>query len=123
MTEQQNNVVTYEEIMRMNQQSWDTLLLMTDVIPRINGSGKVTLKLAEYEKVMNNVKMLQKTLLEITRLRTALSCIENVGELLALPNDETLNIMKELTKATQEGTEENHWAYQVLVTDQRNKYR
>lgn len=111
MTEQKSDVVTHEEIMQMNQQSWDALLLMTDVIPRINGSGKVTLTLVEYEKIMNNVKLLQKALLEITRLRTGLSCIENADEAIQLCYEEAVGVMKELAKATLEGTEKEHWAY------------
>ena len=126
MTEQKNDVVTHEEIMQMNQQSWDALLLMTDVIPRINGSGKVTLTLVEYEKIMNNVKLLQKALLEITRLRTGLSCIENADETIQLDNEDAVQVMKELAKATLEGTEKEHWVYKFSeeeYQDYKNSFK
>lgn len=121
MTEQKSDVVTHEEIMQMNQQSWDVLLLMTDVIQRVDGSGTVTLTLQEYGELASNVKSLQKALLEITRLKHALTSVVCCQQTLQLDNEDTVQVMKELAKAALEGTEKEHWASKRLAEELQEK--
>lgn len=117
MTEKLNDVVTHEEIMQMNQQSWDVLSLMSKVIQRIDGSGTVTLTLQEYGELASNVKSLQKALLEITRLNHALTRVVCCQQTLQLDNEDAVQVMKELAKVALEGTEKEHWASKVLVEE------
>lgn len=116
MTETKS-VIAHEEITQMNKRSWETLDLMIDILPRINGSGKVTLTLHEYEKIVSNTKLLQDALLEITRLRVGLQCIASCDASLQLSAADTAEIAEELAKATLDGKEEKHWAYKTMITD------